>query len=93
VATIWAMHRTPPFAGPVRLYVGLQPRLLRNGKPGKRRIDLDNAFKAALDALQACGAYQNDRQVTDMHAQVIEGIRGGGLLVCLEPDDRKLACL
>lgn len=52
---------------------------------GLRRIDLDNAQKVALDALQGI-AFENDRQVTDLSICLGCAIEGGGLTIEIEPD-------
>lgn len=52
---------------------------------GVRRIDVDNAGKVALDALQGV-AYNNDRQVTDYRARLGAPIPNGGLTVEITPD-------
>lgn len=43
--------------------------------PGKRSIDVDNAIKATLDALQNC-VYYNDKQVRQLYAEVAEPEKG-----------------
>lgn len=45
-----------------------------------RRIDIDNAGKVALDALQGI-IYFNDRQITDYRVRLGAPMPGGGLLV------------
>lgn len=50
-----------------------------------RRIDLDNAQKVALDALQGV-AYENDRQVTMLSISLGTPVEGGGLLVKVKKD-------
>ena len=52
-----------------------------------RRIDIDNAQKVALDALQGV-AFENDRQVTSLTIELGEPISGGGLSVTIEPDKK-----
>lgn len=52
---------------------------------GVRRIDLDNAQKVALDALQGI-AYENDRQVTRLSIALGQPIEDGGLIVTVEDD-------
>lgn len=54
---------------------------------GVRRIDLDNAQKVALDALQGI-AYENDRQVTRLSIALGTPIEGGGLSVLIEDDEK-----
>lgn len=50
-----------------------------------RRIDIDNAQKVALDALQGV-MYENDKQVTTLTISLGEPIEGGGLSVEVTPD-------
>ena len=58
--------------GPVSVYIRLIP-------PGKRSIDVDNAIKITLDALQNV-AYQNDRQVRRIVAEIGEPEKGNARL-------------
>jgi crossover junction endodeoxyribonuclease RusA len=51
-----------------------------------RRIDLDNAQKVALDALQGI-AYHNDRQITHLTIRLGAPVEGGGLTVHVGPDE------
>jgi crossover junction endodeoxyribonuclease RusA len=50
------------------------------------RMDLDNAQKVALDALQGIG-FVNDRQITDLSIRLGQPLEGGGLAVRLMPDE------
>lgn len=50
-----------------------------------RRIDIDNAQKVALDALQGI-AYENDRQITYLSIKLGQPIAGGGLYVTIAED-------
>ena len=49
------------------------------------RMDLDNAQKVALDALQEI-AFSNDKQVTSLSIRLGDPVDGGGLSVRVEPD-------
>lgn len=51
-----------------------------------RRIDIDNAQKVALDALQGI-AYHNDRQITNLSIRLGIPVEGGGLSVSVGPDE------
>lgn len=51
-----------------------------------RRIDIDNAQKVALDALQGI-AYHNDRQITNLSIRLGVPVEGGGLSVSVGPDE------
>jgi crossover junction endodeoxyribonuclease RusA len=50
-----------------------------------RRIDIDNAQKVALDALQGI-AYENDRQITSLWIKLGQPIKDGGLHVTITED-------
>lgn len=52
---------------------------------GVRRIDLDNAQKVALDALQGI-AYENDRQITKLSISLGQPRPDGMLSVCVQSD-------
>lgn len=52
---------------------------------GVRRIDIDNAQKVAIDALQGV-AYENDRQITSLSIRLGSAIEDGGLSVRVAPD-------
>lgn len=53
---------------------------------GVRRVDLDNALKVALDALQGI-AYEDDRSITDIRIRLRDPIDGGGLTVKISTDE------
>lgn len=64
--------------------VRLIPKANKDGSANKTVIDLDNALKVALDALQGI-AYHNDRQVRRIAAEYDgEPKQGGGLAVEIE---------
>ncbi|HGJ8443535.1 TPA: RusA family crossover junction endodeoxyribonuclease [Neisseria gonorrhoeae] len=70
-----------PSEGAVAVYVRLIPKANKDGGANKTVIDLDNALKVALDALQGV-AYHNDRQVRRIAAEYGgEPVAGGGLAV------------
>lgn len=50
-----------------------------------RRIDLDNALKVVLDALQGI-AYENDRQITNLFVGLGTVTTDGGVEVTIEED-------
>lgn len=52
---------------------------------GVRRIDIDNAQKVALDALQGI-AYENDRQITFLSIKLGQPTPWGGLHVTITED-------
>ena len=67
-----------PAIGELHVELVLHPRLTAKGEASKVRIDLDNAVKVALDALQGL-AFADDAQVVELHASVGEPLQDGGL--------------
>ncbi|HGO7526607.1 TPA: RusA family crossover junction endodeoxyribonuclease [Neisseria meningitidis] len=73
-----------PSEGSVAVRLRLIPKANKDGSANKTVIDLDNALKVALDALQGI-AYHNDRQVRRIAAEYAdEPKQGGGLAVEIE---------
>lgn len=74
-------YQMPKF-GDARLKVSLTllPR-------SKARHDLDNYFKAALDALQDAGVYDDDCQIDDLSMKRGEIIKGGRMIIVIEALD------
>lgn len=64
----------------VRVDLVLRPKLTARGQASKVRLDLDNCIKVALDALIGI-AYEDDRQVVRLTAEIGEPVEGGGLCV------------
>ena len=84
--------------GKVAVTVLLHPKATKAGVPFKRRLDLDNAIKAALDACQGI-VFTDDKQVVELSAILTEAIPGGGLTVTIRHfcpvcngNDRDLPC-
>ncbi|HFB0469562.1 TPA: RusA family crossover junction endodeoxyribonuclease, partial [Neisseria gonorrhoeae] len=78
-----------PSEGTVAVYVRLIPKANKDGGANKTVIDLDNALKVTLDALQGV-AYHNDRQVRRIAADYAdEPVAGGGLAVEVGELDEK----
>ncbi len=78
-----------PSEGAVAVYVRLIPKANKDGGANKTVIDLDNALKVTLDALQGV-AYHNDRQVRRIAADYAdEPVAGGGLAVEVGELDEK----
>lgn len=60
-----------PLAGRVAVTVELSP-------PDRRRRDIDNhAGKALLDAIAYAGILKDDSQVVELHARMLDPVRGG----------------
>ena len=73
-----------PSEGSVAVCLRLIPKANKDGSANKTGIDLDNALKVTLDALQGI-AYHNDRQVRRIAAEYdSEPVAGGGLAVEIE---------
>jgi crossover junction endodeoxyribonuclease RusA len=51
--------------------------------PDKRKRDVDNVAKAALDALQHAGAYLNDCQIDDLQIKRDKIVPGGRLEILI----------
>lgn len=78
-----------PSEGSVAVRLLLIPKANKDGSANKTVIDLDNALKVTLDALQGI-AYHNDRQVRRIAADYAdEPKQGGGLAVEIEELDEK----
>lgn len=77
----WLEIETRPLTGNLAIDVMLLPRLTVKGQETKRRIDLDNCLKVLIDGCQAAGVFHNDRQITEIHAEIGPARRGGGALV------------
>lgn len=79
-----------PSEGFVAVRLRLIPKANKDGSANKTVIDLDNALKVALDALQGV-AYHNDRQVRRIAAEYgSEPKQGGGLAVEIEELEGRL---
>lgn len=78
VRAILALQRVRPIGGPVCLTVDLHP------PSGRARPDADNPLKALLDALQAGGAFADDREVARLVVTVRGAEPGGEVRVRVE---------
>lgn len=97
VAEIATRHCVTLHDGPVRVTLRLLPpmpqdwakRLKKLGPCesvlGLRRLDLDNAMKVALDALQGV-AYHNDKQITTLSVGLGMAVPDGGVSATVEDD-------
>ena len=65
---------------PVAVSVLLHPKANKDGSASKTRIDIDNAIKAALDALNGV-AWLDDKQVIRLSAEVSDPLENGGLTI------------
>lgn len=70
----------PVADGPVVARMILHPKQRKDGAAHGARMDLDNAMKIALDAMQGV-FYTNDKQVHAIDARVGDPVAGGGLSV------------
>jgi crossover junction endodeoxyribonuclease RusA len=61
----------------------LRPRKTRGGAASRVRLDLDNAIKVTLDALNGI-AWLDDSQVVRLDAWIGEPVEGGGVDVKVE---------
>lgn len=52
--------------------------------PDRRPRDIDNLFKAVLDALQASGVFMNDSQIDALEILRGEPVKGGSIVVRVE---------
>lgn len=70
-------------AGPVRVSIKFHPRTNKDGSASKTRLDIDNVIKVALDALNGL-AYDDDKQVVSVLAELSSPVPYGGLTVTVE---------
>lgn len=95
VAAIALESKTQMLNGCVRVDMLLHPPLPKDWEKrvkkdrlwllSVRRIDLDNAMKVAIDALQGI-AYDNDRQITALSIGLGHAVQEGGLSVQIRND-------
>lgn len=52
--------------------------------PDRRKRDLDNLFKAPLDALECAGVYFSDNQIADLHIIRSDVVQDGRLEIEIE---------
>ena len=77
---IATMAKAPKLAGDVAVSVILHPKKTKRGEASKTRIDLDNALKVVIDAMQGV-AYANDSQVVRIVAEIGCPLTDGGLTI------------
>jgi crossover junction endodeoxyribonuclease RusA len=71
-------------SGPVEVVVALHPRMTKAGLASEVRVDLDNAIKVTLDALNGI-AWDDDKQVVRLSANIDDPLPNGGLTVWVLP--------
>lgn len=75
--------------GEIAINLILQPKAKQDGTASRVRMDLDNALKVLLDALQGV-AYHNDKQIRRIVAQYSdEAVAGGAVVVRIEQVGKK----
>ena len=77
VTAILAAMGVRPLAGRLAVEVEVFP-------PDNRRRDVDNVFKALLDALQHGGAYIDDSQIVRLGIEKRQPVEGGKTIVRIE---------
>ncbi|EER47574.1 endodeoxyribonuclease RusA [Actinobacillus minor NM305] len=70
----WLTRNRPKFIGKVLLEVDIYP-------PDNRKRDIDNIFKALLDALTNAGVIIDDSFVYKLVAEKLPSIKGGKVIV------------
>jgi len=71
IAQIAAQNKACAYTGPLQV-------VIEAWRPDKRRRDLDNLLKAALDGLAHAGVYEDDSQIVDLRIYWAPDI--GGML-------------
>lgn len=80
VSGIAMKEQVSKLTGDVAVHVLLHPKLTKDGKASRQRIDLDNALKVAIDSLQGL-MYDNDSQITKITAEIGFPITDGGMTI------------
>lgn len=86
-ARVLAARQAPagaPFSGAVMVEIVLHPPTRADGLASRVRVDLDNAAKCTLDALEGV-AYTNDRQIEVLTIRLGEPLPAGGMTVGVAP--------
>lgn len=77
VLAILAAMSIQPLSGRLVVSVEVYP-------PDNRRRDIDNVFKALLDAMQHGGAYDDDSQIVRLSIEKRKPVEGGKTIVRIE---------
>lgn len=80
VAAIAIEHGVTVIDGDVAIAFVLHPKMTKSGTASRTRMDLDNAQKVAIDALNGV-AYIDDKQIVDIRMTLGAAMQGGGLSV------------
>lgn len=86
-ARVLAARQAPagaPFSGAVMVEIVLHPPTRADGLASRVRVDLDNAAKCTLDALEGV-AYTNDRQIEVLTIRLGDPMPAGGMTVGVAP--------
>ncbi|KGF22516.1 MULTISPECIES: RusA family crossover junction endodeoxyribonuclease [Oligella] len=75
--------RVKPHDGDYKIILRVHPRLTASKTASKVCVDLDNALKVALDALEGV-LYHNDNQVKKLSVSYGQPVIGGALTVIAE---------
>lgn len=75
--------------GKISIVLGIKPKTERISltvlayPPDKRKRDLDNLLKIAIDSLQDANFFLNDEQIDHITIRRMEKVKGGKLLVLI----------
>ena len=75
--------------GDVSISILFHPKMNLDGSANKRRLDMDNLFKNIFDALNGI-AWNDDKQITRLYAEVSTPMKDGGLTVVIEDCDQNV---
>lgn len=69
-------------SGDVGVLIIFQPKATKSGAASKTRLDLDNALKVVLDALNGV-LWDDDKQIVDLRIRLGDPVKSGGLQVAV----------
>lgn len=88
VAWLAKQAKMPLLDGDVEVHIRVIPKARKDGEPSLQLLDLDNATKVLLDALQLI-AYHNDKQIKKIVSDYAPYAKpNGGALVSVFPYER-----